>query len=54
MLPVKSTSAEYSKTRDVSGMETNQFWRPIWWYMPEISALEKWRQEGHEFKASLG
>lgn len=54
MLPVKSTSAEYSKMRGVSGMEANQFWRPIWWYMPEIPALGRRRQEGHEFKASLG
>jgi hypothetical protein len=26
----------------------------VWWHMPAISALERWRQRGHEFEASLG
>jgi hypothetical protein len=27
---------------------------PAWWFMSIILALERWRQEDHEFKASLG
>jgi hypothetical protein len=26
----------------------------VWWYMPVILALEKLRQENHDFKAKLG
>lgn len=26
----------------------------VWWYMPVIPSLERWRQEDQEFKTSLG